>query len=179
MKEGDLLRVKNYLLRCDGLASGETPNYEYTRAVISVTRNGRAFASLHPEKRFYKASQQPTSYVSIHPTFAEDLYVVLAGLDPDSGKAAIEVFINPLVLGCGSAGWWFSSERCWRSFPAAWNARWPKSAARRKWRRRQTTLCRVRSRRMAALSRGERVTRVGVLSSRRGSGEGFLETEGR
>jgi cytochrome c-type biogenesis protein CcmF len=97
MQAGDLLRVKNYLLRCDALESGDTPNYEYTRAVISVTRNGRAFASLHPEKRFYKASQQPTSYVSIHPTFAEDLYVVLAGLDPDSGKAAIEVFINPLV----------------------------------------------------------------------------------
>jgi cytochrome c-type biogenesis protein CcmF len=26
------------------------------------------------------------------------LYVVLAGLDQDTGKAAIEVFINPLVM---------------------------------------------------------------------------------
>jgi len=53
---------------------------------------------MHPEKRFYKASQQPTSYVSIHPTLAEDLYVVLSGLDQDTGKAVIEVFINPLVM---------------------------------------------------------------------------------
>jgi cytochrome c-type biogenesis protein CcmF len=98
MQEGDLLRVKNYLLRCDGLVSGENPNYEYTRALITVTKDGLAFASMHPEKRFYKASQQPTSYVSIHPTLAEDLYVVLAGLDQDSGKAVIEVFINPLVM---------------------------------------------------------------------------------
>jgi cytochrome c-type biogenesis protein CcmF len=98
MQEGDLLRVKNYLLRCDGLASGDTPNYEYTRALITVTKDGHAFTSMHPEKRFYKASQQPTSYVSIHPTLAEDLYVVLSGLDQDTGKAAIEVFVNPLVM---------------------------------------------------------------------------------
>jgi cytochrome c-type biogenesis protein CcmF len=98
MQEGDLLRVRNYLLRCDGLANGDTPNYEYTRALITVTRDGHAFTSMHPEKRFYKASQQPTSYVSIHPTLSEDLYVVLAGLDQDTGKAVIEVFVNPLVM---------------------------------------------------------------------------------
>jgi cytochrome c-type biogenesis protein CcmF len=98
MREGDLLRVRNYLLRCDGLVSGDTPNYEYTRALITVTKDGHAFTSMHPEKRFYKASQQPTSYVSIHPTLSEDLYVVLSGLDQDTGKAVIEVFVNPLVM---------------------------------------------------------------------------------
>jgi cytochrome c-type biogenesis protein CcmF len=98
MQEGDLLRVKNYLLRCDGLANGDTPNYEYVRALVTVTKDGHAFTTMHPEKRFYKASQQPTSYVSIHPTLAEDLYVVLSGFDQDTGKAVIEVFVNPLVM---------------------------------------------------------------------------------
>jgi cytochrome c-type biogenesis protein CcmF len=98
MQEGDLLRVKNYLLRCDGLVNGDTPNYAYSRALITVTKDGHAFASMHPEKRFYKASQETTSYVSIHPTLAEDLYVVLSGLDEDTGKAVIEVFVNPLVV---------------------------------------------------------------------------------
>ena len=98
MQEGDLLRVRNYLLRCDGLVTGDNPNYEYTRALITVTKNGEAFASMHPEKRFYKASQQPTSYVAIHPTLAEDVYVVLAGIDPDTGKGIFQVFINPLVM---------------------------------------------------------------------------------
>ena len=41
---------------------------------------------MHPEKRFYKASQQPTSYVSIHPTLTEDLYVVLAGTTPTRAR---------------------------------------------------------------------------------------------
>jgi cytochrome c-type biogenesis protein CcmF len=98
MQEGDLLRVKDYLLRCDGLTAGDTPNYEYTRALLTVTKDGQSFASMHPERRFYKASQQPTSYVAIHPTLAEDLYVVLAGIDPDTGKAIIQVFVNPLVM---------------------------------------------------------------------------------
>jgi len=98
MGEGDLLRVKNYLLRCDGLINGDNPNYEFTRALITVAKDGQAFTTLHPEKRFYKASQQPTSYVAIHPTLSEDLYVVLAGLDPDTGKGIVEVFVNPLVM---------------------------------------------------------------------------------
>jgi cytochrome c-type biogenesis protein CcmF len=98
MQEGDLLTVKNYMIRVDGLTTGDTPNYEYTRALLTVTKDGQAFTTMHPEKRFYKASQQPTSYVAIHPTLSEDLYVVLAGLDPDTGKAIIQVFINPLVM---------------------------------------------------------------------------------
>ena len=97
MGRGDLLRVKDYLLRCDDIVTGDNPNYEYQRALITVTKDGHAFALIHPERRFYKASQQPTSYVSIHPTLAEDLYVVLAGQDQETGKAMIEVFVNPLV----------------------------------------------------------------------------------
>jgi cytochrome c-type biogenesis protein CcmF len=97
MRQGDLLRIKDYLLRCEDLTDGDTPNYEYTRAQISVTKGGRAYASLGPERRFYKASQQPTSHVTIHSTLAEDLYVVLAGRDQETGKAIIEVFVNPLV----------------------------------------------------------------------------------
>ncbi|MDR3674785.1 MAG: cytochrome c-type biogenesis CcmF C-terminal domain-containing protein, partial [Acidobacteriota bacterium] len=98
MQEGDLLHVGNYMLRCDGLINGDNPNYEYTRALFTVTKNGQAFTSMHPEKRFYKASQQPTSHVAIHPSLSEDLYVVLAGMDPDTGKAIIQVFVNPLVM---------------------------------------------------------------------------------
>jgi cytochrome c-type biogenesis protein CcmF len=98
MSPGDLLQVKDYVLRCNDLVSGDTPNYEYLRAMITVTKDGHAYTSMHPEKRFYKASQQPTSYVAIHPTLSEDLYVVLSGQDQDTGKAMVEVYINPLVM---------------------------------------------------------------------------------
>ncbi len=35
--------------------------------------------------------------MAIRSSFSEDLYTVLAGQDPDSGKTAVEVFVNPLV----------------------------------------------------------------------------------
>ena len=97
MGEGDLLRAGPYLLRCNMLTGGDTPNYTYQQADITVVKNGQAYTTLAPERRFYKASQQPISHVAIRPTMAQDLYVVLAGQDPASGKAVIEVFVNPLV----------------------------------------------------------------------------------
>ncbi|MGH9407003.1 MAG: heme lyase CcmF/NrfE family subunit [Terriglobia bacterium] len=98
MREGDILRAGNYLLRCDGLTSGDNPNYTYQSAVLTVLKDGKAYASVEPERRFYKASQQPISHVAIRRSFLEDLYVVLAGQDPGTGKAVIEVFVNPLVV---------------------------------------------------------------------------------
>jgi cytochrome c-type biogenesis protein CcmF len=97
MQEGDLLRVKDYLLRCQSLTEGENPNYIYQRAVLTVTRAGHALGQVNPERRLFKASQEAISHVAIRPTLAEDLYVVLAGQDQDSGKAIIQVFVNPLV----------------------------------------------------------------------------------
>jgi len=97
MNEGDLIHIKDYMLRCDSLTGGDDPNYTYRRAVFSVTKNGHPIGSIHPERRFYKASQQPTSHVAIKASLAEDLYVVLDGEDPDTNKAIIEVFVNPLV----------------------------------------------------------------------------------
>jgi cytochrome c-type biogenesis protein CcmF len=38
-----------------------------------------------------------TSHVAIRSSLAEDLYVVLAAHDPESNKAIIQVFVNPLV----------------------------------------------------------------------------------
>lgn len=98
MEPGDLMRAGNYLLRCDNLNSGDTPNYTYEDAVLTVLKDGRAFGVVKPQRRFYKASQQPISHVAIHRSLAEDLYVVLAGQDPGTGKAVIEAFVNPLVV---------------------------------------------------------------------------------
>jgi cytochrome c-type biogenesis protein CcmF len=97
MQQGDELRVKDYVLRAQSLTSGQTPNYSYQRVVLAVSKDGKPFATLHPERRFFMASQQPTSYVSIHTSLAEDLYAVVAGQDPDTHKAIVEVFVNPLV----------------------------------------------------------------------------------
>jgi len=97
MGPGDLLQAKDYLIRCEGLTSGQHANYTYETAILSVTKDGHALGEMRPQKRLFTASQQPLSHIALHTTLAQDLYVVLAGQDPDSGKVLIHVIINPLV----------------------------------------------------------------------------------
>ena len=89
--------MKDYVLRCEGISKGETPNYLYERAELSIVKDGRALGTVLPEKRLFKASQESISHVALRPSLAQDLYVVLAGNDEDTGKVLIQVFINPLV----------------------------------------------------------------------------------
>ncbi|MGH9770148.1 MAG: heme lyase CcmF/NrfE family subunit [Candidatus Acidiferrales bacterium] len=98
MQDGDIVRSGDFLLRVDSLSGGQTPNYSYQDAVLTVLKDGKAFTTVAPQRRFYKASQQPVSHVAIRRSLVEDLYVVLSGQDPATGKAVIEVFVNPLVI---------------------------------------------------------------------------------
>jgi cytochrome c-type biogenesis protein CcmF len=51
---------------------------------------------MHPSKAFYAKSQQPMTEVALRPTPAEDLYLILGGVN-DDGSASIQAYINPLV----------------------------------------------------------------------------------
>ena len=97
MNTGDLVRIRDYVLRCEDLTTGENPNYAWERATFSVIKDGRALGAIDPERRLFKASQEMTSHVAIRSSLAEDLYVVLAGRDPETNKAIVQVFLNPLV----------------------------------------------------------------------------------
>ena len=52
---------------------------------------------LTPEINFHWNIQQRVSEVAIRYTLAEDLYVVLAGLEDEGNLAVFQVFVNPLV----------------------------------------------------------------------------------
>ena len=52
---------------------------------------------MEPERRFYKASQQPTSEVAIRRRLNEDLYLNFAGVSTDNQRAVIQAYVFPLV----------------------------------------------------------------------------------
>ncbi len=56
-----------------------------------------AWARSIPERRLYKASQQPTSEVSIRRRLNEDFYINFAGLSADNQRAVIQAYVFPLV----------------------------------------------------------------------------------
>jgi cytochrome c-type biogenesis protein CcmF len=95
---GDTITMRQYVLRVDNLGVEDTPNYASQKATISLFENGKKVAMMYPERRVYKASQQPTTEVSIRSTLKEDIYVVFAGATPNGAKAVIQVYYNPLVM---------------------------------------------------------------------------------
>ncbi|MFQ5776535.1 MAG: heme lyase CcmF/NrfE family subunit [Terriglobia bacterium] len=94
---GDEITVRNYRFVVQGMEQEENDNFVSHRARVDVYRGGRLFTTMTPERRFYKASQQPTTEVDIESRLNEDIYVVFAGLAEDSGRAVMQIYINPLV----------------------------------------------------------------------------------
>jgi len=64
---------------------------------VDVARAGKALGTLYPERRLYKASQQPTSEVAIRRRLNEDFYINFAGLSADNRRAVIQAYVFPLV----------------------------------------------------------------------------------
>jgi len=94
---GDTFSLGHYELTVSDIRDGQNANYEWNHAVINVTKDGSPIDTLQPERRFYFASQQPASEVSIRRRLNEDLYVNFAGMSSDGSKAVMQAYVFPLV----------------------------------------------------------------------------------
>jgi len=94
---GDSIQLSGYKLVCQSFTQDSNPNYDTDYALLDLFHNGKKITQLAPEKRFYTASQQPSTIVAIHSTLSEDIYVVFEGRDRQTDKPIIKVFLNPLV----------------------------------------------------------------------------------
>ncbi len=63
----------------------------------TCSRAARQIDTMYPERRFYKASQQPATMVANRSTLKEDLYLVYEGENLDTGRPIIKAHLNPLV----------------------------------------------------------------------------------
>ncbi len=97
MGNGDQMSIGPYTLTCKSWTQDDNPNYSSTWAIIDVTKNGQPLATMYPEKRQYKASDQPQSMVANRSTLKEDLYIVFSGMNEDTGRPIIKAHLNPLV----------------------------------------------------------------------------------
>jgi cytochrome c-type biogenesis protein CcmF len=91
------LRFGRYDLKLLSVTNDENPNYQYSRAVVEVSMNGKVIDQLAPEIRVYKSSQEQTSFVGIRRRLNEDLYMTFQGLSPDNTKAIFQLYVFPLV----------------------------------------------------------------------------------
>ena len=96
VEPGQSFDVGAYEISFDGVERAVGPNYFSDVATVVISRNGRALATLHPEKRTYPVAGMPTTEAAIRNGVFRDLYVVLG--DRQSGDAwALRTFIKPFA----------------------------------------------------------------------------------
>jgi cytochrome c-type biogenesis protein CcmF len=96
MKAGDNVEVGGYTFRLDGLVQVPGPNYEATRGLVSVLKNGKRVRTMFPEKRFYQVQQMPMTEAAIDAGFTRDLYVSLG--EPVGNDAwVVRIYHKPFV----------------------------------------------------------------------------------
>ncbi|MEO7151190.1 MAG: heme lyase CcmF/NrfE family subunit [Burkholderiaceae bacterium] len=97
METGDTAEVAGYVYTFRGVRDVQGPNYVAARGLVEVTRNGRAVATMHPEKRTYRVQQNPMTEAAIDTGFTRDLYVSL-GEAVDGGRAwIVRIYYKPFV----------------------------------------------------------------------------------
>jgi cytochrome c-type biogenesis protein CcmF len=90
--------VGNFTVRHDAIRLTDDGQKQMITAHMTVFEHGEEVGAVTPAKWFYrKRTEEPTTEVAIRRTFAEDLYVVLAGFDLQQQSATFHVVVNPLV----------------------------------------------------------------------------------
>ncbi len=100
MAQGETVDVRGYTLTYEDYTYRqveENGNKVLNEAVVEVSRGGHKIATIRPKRNQHSNVQGAVTEVALRSNLAEDLYVVLANLEPD-GLAAFQVIITPMVL---------------------------------------------------------------------------------
>jgi cytochrome c-type biogenesis protein CcmF len=102
---GDQMTIGAYTLVCRSYTQEDNPNYSNEWAILDVYKGGQQIGQMFPERRFYKASETASTIVANRSTPREDLYLIYAGRNPDTGRPIIKARVNPLVMWIWAGVW--------------------------------------------------------------------------
>jgi cytochrome c-type biogenesis protein CcmF len=97
VNEGDSFQLGPYTFTATAIHHGENQNYSSESLELEMSRGEQHITQLVPEKRYYFASEQPSTEVDIYSNLREDIYVVLSGLSNDGERVIVQVYRNPFV----------------------------------------------------------------------------------
>ena len=98
MGVGDSVEMSNYRFEMTELSNVRGPNYSSDKGTISVFRNDRQIAELHPEKRFYQVQRNVMTEAGIDGNLTRDLYASLAEpLDEERQVWSVRLQVKPFV----------------------------------------------------------------------------------
>jgi cytochrome c-type biogenesis protein CcmF len=100
LAQGETIDVEGYRLVYQGYTFRqleEGGNKLLNQAVLDVYRGDRKIATARPERNQHSNVEGSVTEVALRSNLKEDLYIVLASLEPD-GLAAFQLLITPLVV---------------------------------------------------------------------------------
>ena len=107
MNLGESMKLGPYVLVLQSADTKAEKNYTAQRMIVEVLKDNKQIMMLYPEKRQFQGTEQAAgTMVAIYSTLREDLYVVYAGMDPDTNLPVIHAFLNPLVKWIWLGGVW-------------------------------------------------------------------------
>jgi cytochrome c-type biogenesis protein CcmF len=107
MNVGESLKLGPYTLVLQSADTKAEKNYTAQRMIVEVMKGNKEIMMLYPEKQQFQGTEQAAgTMVAIYSTLREDLYVVYAGMDPETNVPVIHAFLNPLVKWIWLGGVW-------------------------------------------------------------------------
>ena len=94
---GSTVKIGQYELLLQSMDQKQEKNYVADRMILEVLKDSKPVMMLYPERRNFPTNQESGTMVAIYSTLREDLYVVYAGMNPQTNLPTIHAFINPLV----------------------------------------------------------------------------------
>jgi cytochrome c-type biogenesis protein CcmF len=97
MEVGSYAELAGYSFTFRGATEHDGPNYRAARGTIEVSKDGKAVAVLHPEKRIYNASGMGMTEAAVHPSLFRDIYVAMGEPIGGSGAWTVRLFHKPFI----------------------------------------------------------------------------------
>lgn len=97
LSKQESVRLGHYSIRLQELSDGATPNYQWMRARLAISKDERYLGDLFPERRLYLADNQPSTEVAVRRRLREDLYLSFTGLSDDGRSVVLHAYLFPLV----------------------------------------------------------------------------------
>jgi cytochrome c-type biogenesis protein CcmF len=95
--QGESFQLGQYSMKLTGYEEGEEAgNYRWDRVTIDLSKNGEHLSIERPERRFFIASQTPTTDVALRRRLNEDVYINFAGTG-SGDNIVLQAYVFPLV----------------------------------------------------------------------------------
>jgi len=98
LQRGEGLQVGRYWVQFQGLSAAEMPTHTRVQGTFQAYIEGNPVATMAPAQKFFPSQQSPFSRAVLRTTLREDLYLILAGFQPDGSAVTVKALVRPMVV---------------------------------------------------------------------------------